>query len=498
MTMTIAIRFPLGRFHATTWGHAVNEGASEWPPSPWRLSRALYAAWKWRLPEIPESDVLLALSAISDAPLYSLPRYTKGHTRHYMPRNRSGKDKIFDSFVLIDPREEILMRWNVEVSIETRAILAKLCDAISYLGRAESIVDVRLFEGDESSLSDIEWVEPGASVTLERMPNKVLVSKTPFDESLLVATTTETRKAGRVTPLGARWVSYPSIEPGIPSLPGEGPEARDKITWARPTAVLLRFGPPVSPHVLPSCHQAVLYGDTLRKAALDKHDAPSMTLSGRSLPAGSGSVDNSNRYDEQAKTQVQWLRDDHKHAHFIALDLNRDRMLDAALVWTSTGLNQRELEAIASISNLRPKELSGSGQESRPVRVFTEAWGKPEELVPNLCKSSRFWTSVYPFAPYRHQKRNREMSEQEGLNVFLKSEVNRELQTRGLAKVSKIEILPGNWLSFDNKRKIGDRNLRVFGLKLTFEEAISGPLLLGAQSHFGLGLFRPEEAISSD
>ncbi len=33
--LAIALRFPLGRFHATPWGRHVNEGAPEWPPSPW-------------------------------------------------------------------------------------------------------------------------------------------------------------------------------------------------------------------------------------------------------------------------------------------------------------------------------------------------------------------------------------------------------------------------------------------------------------------------------
>ena len=30
----VALRFLAGRFHATPWGHHVNEGVPEWPPSP--------------------------------------------------------------------------------------------------------------------------------------------------------------------------------------------------------------------------------------------------------------------------------------------------------------------------------------------------------------------------------------------------------------------------------------------------------------------------------
>ena len=495
MTMTIAVRFPLGRFHATPWGHAANEGASEWPPSPWRLSRALYAAWKWRLPELAKVDVLLALSAICDAPSYSLPRYTQGHTRHYMPRNRSGKDKIFDPFVLIDPQKEVLMRWNVEVSPEIRKTLADLCTEVSYLGRAESIVDIRLLESDESyesNLSDVEWFEPGASVDLDKVPNKVLVAKTPLNESLLLATSTETRKAGRVTPLGARWISYSPIKPSVPPIPDERKQVRGSVGDSRPTAMLLRFAAPESPHVLPSRQYVVLYGDTLRKAAMAKHEVPSKTLSGRPPVTSLENSDGANDDDGQARTQVQWLRDNHSHAHFIALDLDGDQMLDAALLWAPIGFNEREVKAISAISRLHPKKLSRSGQESRPVRVFAEAWGKPEELVPELCKLSKVWTSVTPFAPYGHQKRKSGMSERENLKAFLKTEVNRELRTRMLPEVSKVETSRGDWLSFHSKRKEDSPHLRAFGLRLVFEEGIRGPLALGALSHFGFGLFRPE------
>ena len=43
--IAISLRFLTGRFHATPWGHHVNEGVVEWPPSPWRLLRALVATF---------------------------------------------------------------------------------------------------------------------------------------------------------------------------------------------------------------------------------------------------------------------------------------------------------------------------------------------------------------------------------------------------------------------------------------------------------------------
>ena len=84
----LSIRFPAGRFHATPWGRHVNEAVPEWPPSPWRLLRALVATWKRKLnedplcmPEVVES----LLRKLSSPPEFFLPPATVGHTRHYMP-----------------------------------------------------------------------------------------------------------------------------------------------------------------------------------------------------------------------------------------------------------------------------------------------------------------------------------------------------------------------------------------------------------------------------
>jgi len=32
--LTIELRFPAGRYHATPWGRSANEADVEWPPSP--------------------------------------------------------------------------------------------------------------------------------------------------------------------------------------------------------------------------------------------------------------------------------------------------------------------------------------------------------------------------------------------------------------------------------------------------------------------------------
>ena len=78
MSTTLAIRFPLGRYHANPWDRAVNEGATEWPPSPWRLLRALVATWHTRWPGLPASILDGLLDSLTDPALIPHPPHDSG------------------------------------------------------------------------------------------------------------------------------------------------------------------------------------------------------------------------------------------------------------------------------------------------------------------------------------------------------------------------------------------------------------------------------------
>src|SRR6267142_5693543 len=96
-------RFLSGRFHSTPWGHHVNEGALEWPPSSWRLLRALVATFHRARPDdVNEKMLARLLDALSSSPpVFQLPPAASAHTRHYDVAN--GGVKFFDAFVALDP-----------------------------------------------------------------------------------------------------------------------------------------------------------------------------------------------------------------------------------------------------------------------------------------------------------------------------------------------------------------------------------------------------------
>ena len=101
---TLKLRFPSGRYHATPWGHHVNEGLIEWPPSPWRLLRALiacgFSSKGWS--EVPEVARRLIDKFAGVLPSYQLPPASAVHSRHYMPTGglAKGRDKPRSSSIL--------------------------------------------------------------------------------------------------------------------------------------------------------------------------------------------------------------------------------------------------------------------------------------------------------------------------------------------------------------------------------------------------------------
>ena len=99
-----------------------------------------------------------------------------------------------------------------------------------------------------------------------------------------------------------------------------------------------------------------------------------------------------------------------------------------------------------------------------------------------------------PFVPPGHPKRDRA--------AFVSREVGRELASRDITTPVIVAERNRDWRSYIRSRpaqhlvrSVPDRGAASTGafLELTFDAPVSGPLALGYLSHFGLGLFRPDE-----
>ena len=157
MPVIIELTFPGGRYHATPWGRHVNEGVAEWPPSPWRLLRALVAVWKRTCPEpapkLPGSpDPRTARPATT---AFKLPPHRAAHTStlHALGEGKGPADRTLSCIVHVchhrPPRPDVRrLDWRRTIR-STTARMARLLgnSAPRRPAGAEGWVHAELFDG---------------------------------------------------------------------------------------------------------------------------------------------------------------------------------------------------------------------------------------------------------------------------------------------------------------------------------------------------------------
>jgi CRISPR-associated protein Csb2 len=479
---TLAFRFPLGRYHANPWDRAVNEGASEWPPSPWRILRALVATWHTRWPELAASDFDALVDALAEPPSYRTPPTGTGHTRHYLPDLDHSKaetgntDLTLDPFLTIEKDAELLVRWDKELTTEQRASLAKLTELIPYLGRAESACHARLLSHDENQEPDRTWWRPSQAADESEKRTRLLAPIRPFTRFILEATTTDVRRGKRTVPPGTHWVTYTTSGTTI------RPKARAPRSGLveRPTA--LRFA--VIGRAPVSVTNGVLVADEAHRVAaklLEKAHIPDTRR--KEILATGGACTG------------------HTHAHWIPVGGHGESAgsVQWLVVFVPSGLEPAEIGAILALGKLSGKRGDEDGYVVRGFpeqRLLFQAAGQVRDVAPEIMARRRAtaWRSVTPYLPVRHRHPKRETIEE-----FLAADVSAELRNRDLPDPQSLtlaEPAAGRVNQFRRYRMTGKETLRDarpgVGLRLNFPTPIEGPLLLGQLSHFGFGIFEPE------
>jgi CRISPR-associated protein Csb2 len=468
MTVVLDVAYPFGYVHATPWGTHVNEGAVEWPPSPWRLLRALVATWHTRCPDLPADVLVGLLSTLAEPPAVRTAARTEASVRSYLPdeSHRSGSaantDLVVDAFAAVAPGTGVSYRWDADLDPAAAAALEHLAAALPYLGRAESICEA-VARFDDTDV-DEGWIEPSDDVS--GRGRRALVATAPVDLDAISVQIRTMRKSGWRRPPGTRWVRYGVDEPLRPQPPTRPPRRLEPVVAVR----LVLHGTGIS------VRQTLAVAETVRKAA--------MSVYGRQHEGGASPQLAGKDADEVPLT-------DHRHAHWLPIDTNGDRLLDVVVVWVPGGLSDDEVAAIDALRTLRFSE--GSGLDGRHLDVGIEAtiragaadaWGT---MVPGLRGPARRWRSVTPFLPTRYRKG-------EEPQQFLFDLVRRELQHRQLPGPDDIVVTRReSWGSFRRHRRSEPlRQARPgFGFDLTFSDEVTGPLCLGALSHFGMGRFEP-------
>jgi CRISPR-associated protein Csb2 len=143
--LTIKIELIANRYHANPWNRAHVEGVVEWPPSPWRLLRAILAGGF--LAKVDENRLKALVAKLAqETPSYYLPPSSYTQTRS--PRKdetqstdlyKPGKD-IVDAYLNFDSRDSsIWVTWSdLDIDDSETLLLTKCLAYCRYLGRREA------------------------------------------------------------------------------------------------------------------------------------------------------------------------------------------------------------------------------------------------------------------------------------------------------------------------------------------------------------------------
>ena len=366
---TIELKFPAHRFHATPWGRHVNEGAVEWPPSPYRLVRALYDAWKRKHREVPEAamdELLRALAA--DAPGYRLPAATAAHTRSYLSSNKEDptqKSLIFDAFVAMAPDASLFVTWpNLQLTGPQSELLGRLLGSLNYIGRSESWIDARLYEGalDEGIRCEpmTESGESGDMVPVAcPVPADGYTEKRPWLDALAYSTA-EFQNDRRSLPPAMRMVPY--VRPANAVLTRVPKPPRKHVGVQ---AVMLSL----NATVLPLVTATVEVAEQVRVRLMGIHKV--VVRDPRKV---------SSKFS--GKTAEGEPLKDHQHAFILPLGNGRGR-IDRVLLYTRApeGFAADEVKSI-----LRMTELYGRTAED-PIRVMATQRAATGDEIRKLATS---------------------------------------------------------------------------------------------------------------
>ncbi|MBX3227164.1 MAG: type I-U CRISPR-associated protein Cas5/Cas6 [Labilithrix sp.] len=527
---TLLLRFPGGRYHATPHGHHVNEALVEWPPSPWRLVRAIiaagYATQRWS--QVPAEGRELIEALASTLPRYRLPLASIAHSRHYMPmatleKGREKTSLVFDAWADVGDGV-VAVCWDCALGERARETLGAIARDLPYLGRSESWVEGELVSDDaisdgfdvrphvdgmvgERGWEQIALLAPVEAVDYQRwreervthalasqgipvdVPSKSKPSKklekaraaavAPYPIDLVDCLQRDTswwKIHGWSQPPGSRRVLYWRQREALAVTPSP---TRPRPSRREVTSALLALSTPSGNRgALPSVARTLPQAELVHRALVSRVDGRAPELTGRD-------------------TLRRPLRG-HGHAHVLPVDLDADGGLDHVLIFARMGLGsvaQRGIQGLertwtkGGVGELRVA-LVGEGTLD-DLRAIPEPLGRGVERLLGPREGARRWTSVTPTVLPRFVK-------SKGKNSWLE-QVREELSSRGFPR-AEIEMLPWDAQTLHLRHFVRVRRPPAaappkdlgLALRLVFDEPVRGPIAIGYASHFGLGVFGAE------
>ncbi|MBE7538085.1 MAG: type I-U CRISPR-associated protein Cas5/Cas6 [Opitutaceae bacterium] len=487
---TICVRYLVGRAVAT---HPSSYELAEWPPHPDRLFMALVAAWG---ESHRSTSAEAALRWLEQQPAPSLHAATEVHRRDvvtvFVPTNDASTpkkvdDKTSDSvvedgltvlpekrgkqprfFPVVRPLPApdgtdstiVAFVWQTDPSLDNRSALADLCRQVTYLGHSSSLVECWLSDNVPDQAENLPRWKPGSTklaASRLRIP-----SAGRFDEL-------ERLFVQNLRPKPSMWAPYELDAKAEPPDPNYRTVFSADLVILRQTGGR-RFG-------LESTVQLTrALRDTLM-ALCPEQPAPEW-LSGHSQ---SGQPTERVHVAFMPLANVGHSHGDGRIMGF-ALALPSDLQTTLLHSILFDGVESRIINlTLGKIGDMQ-LELA---EEARPQTLLPKPWTQP----------SKRWATVTPMSFDRHPKGKGDAAFDD-----IESMVIQACEHIGLPRniIRSVNIMPvsAHQGSPSNRgfpclqRKSGG-NIHHSHVAITFTEAVSGPLMLGAGRYRGYGLFRP-------
>jgi CRISPR-associated protein Csb2 len=415
MPVSVALTFPGGRFHATPWGHHVNEALPEWPPSPWRFLRALVAVWKRKLPHLNREMVEGVLSDLARThPAFYLPPATLGHTRHFMPTHDK-RTKVFDAFISLATDAEVVFHWSDANLTDGRPTLALLLSHLGYFGRAESWCAARLLaDFDPSKLN----CRPMPADSREE-PVRVLSADPvawngwafsdvnivcPDPTWNLLAETADLHLERWSDPPGSKWVTY--ARPYDCFAPRPAPRQVSSGD-AKTEFIVARFVLDVAEgrRPLPLVTETLPFAEEVRRQ-LGREYARVVRGRHRGVEIASD--------DPRLFSPIIHGKDEegnparsHNHAFYLAMDEDCDGRIDHITIFAAGRFSRDDVSALDRLRSLsfgKEGEAENGSQRRTTHRLLLVGLDRDTRISFSAFGPAKVWVSATPYIAFRHLK----------------------------------------------------------------------------------------------
>lgn len=460
--LTLEVSFLLGRYAATDYR---DREQPEWPPHPSRLFSALVAAayesglgesaraalqWLERLPppclradeSAPAQTPITAYVPVNDPEGPPLPQRTERQPR--------GFPSVVPATAVAGEMPSVCFIWpGARPDAVLLDLLGKVAESVTYLGSSRSPVRVRLCSGPVVP----NWFPDEAGPVVLRVPSQGRLESLDWHFQNGLRPTTGAFHRYRFGQKQDRPAPRASVHGEMVVYRLRGPVAMEIETTLKVTDVLRQAAMRHAQDVLGEVPEVLSGHDALDKPTLSLH---------------------------AAYLALPFVSDTQQHAD--------GRLLGVAVALPRHLPAQERRAAVRALVRVDHLLLPGVG------RVDLERL-TPEQVAPYNLRAttwagpSRRWASATPVLLDRFPKRNGR-----GIEAI----IARSCETLGLPRpveVTTDRFSPLHGVERSSRfltRRSTEAKPRLYThVTLCFEEAVEGPVLLGAGRYFGLGLMRP-------